>query len=777
MSHASWRLRSSHLAVFAVALVGATTFGASAYADTGSTTTRVDLITNNGFESTTNPKACFAPYSSSDGTVASSTTKPLDGAKSLTVTVKPWSRVGCIHDFPYAAGPSADAVSIAGDLRVDTPASGGGRLEACAVVYYADASDPASTCKKYSIASHAIQHVALTQQTSGRQIARAFFQLDTADTKIGATLDDAHLYVDELPASGGGGTGGGGTGGGSGGGSGGSGGGSGSGGTCTPSSEPVPSGPPDPASPCDINAHPGASANYTPKTPVLAAGHPYIPLTDYTKAPASSAVATKFQQYVDRAVVSHNPDWGYTPADGVVQYARGGDTKYIDDSIARVDADVKTAEQAIAAGNIPPIGLDDYLQTGPDIEELAYTYDYGYSRLTADQRARWKAYGDQVISNLWSPKLATWGTKPAGSFPWSAWSLNDPGNNYFYSFVEATQDWALATDNTSWMTFLQTDKFPLLADYYASLTGGGSREGTGCGTTQTRLWANARLWKESTGDVLAPVFDHARQTIDYWINATVPTLDQFAPIADLSRESIPNLYDDQENLVREAVFDAPGTPEARRGLWWITNNSVADTLTSSFNLRGALLTPADTTAQAPTALTYAAPGVGQYFARSSWSRDATWVDLTAGPFDQVHAHQDQGSFTLFRRSWEAVTSNIWSSSGLEGVGGSGGYLGTEAANVLRFDRGGSAIPQNHSVASATAQAQDGGEYDLHADLTNAYSNNASAVRSWTRDFAFSGNTLKVATAARSPPTSRRCSRSTCPSGPSTPATARSPPGR
>jgi hypothetical protein len=327
------------------------------------------------------------------------------------------------------------------------------------------------------------------------------------------------------------------------------------------------------------------------------------------------------------------------------------------------------------------------------------------------------------------------------------------------------------------MTFLQTDKFPLLADYYASLTGGGSREGTGYGTTQTRLWANARLWKESTGDVLAPVFDHARQTIDYWINATVPTLDQFAPIADLSRESIPNLYDDQENLVREAVFDAPGTPEARRGLWWITHNSVADTLTSSFNLRGALLTPADTTAQAPTALTYAAPGVGQYFARSSWSRDATWVDLTAGPFDQVHAHQDQGSFTLFRRSWEAVTSNIWSSSGLEGVGGSGGYLGTEAANVLRFDRGGSAIPQNHSVTSATAQAQDGGEYDLHADLTNAYSNNASAVRSWTRDFAFSGNTLKVATAARSPPTSRRCSRSTCPSGPSTPATARSPPGR
>src|SRR5262249_36228266 len=83
------------------------------------------------------------------------------------------------------------------------------------------------------------------------------------------------------------------------------------------------------------------------------------------------------------------------------------------------------------------IADDAYLHVGGVMEELALAYDYGLAagKLSPDQEARWKAYGDQVIGNLWSPLTATWGSYPAGTFPWSAWAINDPGNNYNFSFV------------------------------------------------------------------------------------------------------------------------------------------------------------------------------------------------------------------------------------------------------------------------------------------------------------------------------------------------------
>ncbi|MFC6345460.1 hypothetical protein ACFP8W_25975, partial [Nocardioides hankookensis] len=202
---------------------------------------------------------------------------------------------------------------------------------------------------------------------------------------------------------------------------------------------------------------------------------------------------------VDRALAG-DPDYGYGAADAVVQYARTHQAKYLDSAIADVDRRVADADRAIAQGEAPEIAGDSYLEVGPDLEELALAYDWGFSRLTPGQRRRWRTYGGQALSNLWSPQLATWGRAPAGSFAWSGWSINNPGNNYNFSFIQATQLWSLATGDRAWMRFLQTYKFPLLTDYYEQLDGGGSREGTGYGTAQTRLWANARTWREATGE-------------------------------------------------------------------------------------------------------------------------------------------------------------------------------------------------------------------------------------------------------------------------------------
>ena len=76
--------------------------------------------------------------------------------------------------------------------------------------------------------------------------------------------------------------------------------------------------------------------------------------------------------------------------------------------------------------------------------------------------------------------------------PWSGWSICDPGNNYHFSFLRATMLWAWRASQSlpAGSSFLQTQKFGPLVDYYAQLPGGGSREGTGYGTAQKNLFEN-----------------------------------------------------------------------------------------------------------------------------------------------------------------------------------------------------------------------------------------------------------------------------------------------
>ena len=392
---------------------------------------------------------------------------------------------------------------------------------------------------------------------------------------------------------------------------------------------------------------------YPPAPLSLRAQRPFISLADYLQAPEDGAIFRAFKQWVDRAVFQRNPGYAYTSTDAVIMFARTGNVAYIDDAIARVDAHVTAAEQAISAiAARPAIADDSYLDVGAEIEALALTYDYGFTRLTESQRSRWKAFGDQAIANVWNPLTATWGNAPAGSFPWSAWAVNDPGNNYNYSFIEATQIWALATQDQRWIEFLQERKFPLIVDYHAELPGGGSREGTGYGTAQRRLWENARMWRTSTGEDLTAVRSHARDSVDYWVHATVPTLDHYAPIGDLSRHSCPSSSTTTRPSCARRRWPPPGPPRHGRppgGCEQLGAGNADPGLYPAQRAAG----PPDP-AQAPTALTYRAPGVGQFFARSSWNADATWIQFTAGPYDQSHAHEDQGGFTFFRDTWISV---------------------------------------------------------------------------------------------------------------------------
>jgi hypothetical protein len=487
--------------------------------------------------------------------------------------------------------------------------------------------------------------------------------------------------------------------------------------------------------------------------------HPFISLVDYDVTNKSGPALTRLKAQVDDVVkiTSTQPanstytalmdkttkdHYGYSCVDAIVLYYLTQDTTYLKQSLTMTDAFVNAETASIAAGTNPIIAGDSYLDVGSYMEQISLAYDYGYDMLTPAQRQTWEAYANQAIENVWNPTTAKWGSRTA---TWSGWAIDDPGDNYYYSFTKATLLWAIATQNTTLLDFMKTKKIPQMAAYFGALKGGGSREGTGYGTALASLFENYRYWRSSTGDDISKSSSHAKDTIDYWLHATVPTLDYFASIGDQSRSSMTSMFDYQRHLVVEAVRLNPNTPQGARGAWWLNHVPVIDSsskprlgqMAYGFDFRYDLLVNPSLAEQAPTDLAYYAEGAGVVFARSGWTSSASWIATVAGTYDQSHAHQDQGSFTLYKGTWLAATANLVSRSGL--------HSETSAHNVLRFeDSSGKLVPQANST-STLALSDTGGVLTVDEDLSPAYAKSGGAVSKWTRKLVYtrSSHSLEV----------------------------------
>lgn len=438
----------------------------------------------------------------------------------------------------------------------------------------------------------------------------------------------------------------------------------------------------------------------------------------------------RFQAFVDQAVAG-DPDYGFSATDAAYMFRLTGQPKYARLAIAMVEQQVHAAEAAMAAGKEPPVADDSYLGIGPMLQDLALTYAWCGALLEPAQKARWKRYADQAVANVWHQRLARWG---GHWHPGTDWAVDDPGNNYFYSFLQATMYWALASDNAQLQSYLRDDRLPLLTAYFATLPKGGTREGTSYGASLRTLFGLYRLWRDATGVDLANANRHLTDTIYYWVHATVPSMDQFAPIGDQPRVSTPVLYDYERQLMLEARNLTNDPAAARVASWWLHHISI-ERMSNGFNARFDLL-PAGDQGSAPHELVYHATGAGQLFARTGWDKHALWLNFTAGRFDQSHAHQAQGAFTLFAGDWLAVTENIWTRSGIRQE--------STTNNVLRFERHGAVVPQvrpSTSTMTVTATGP-GGEVHALADLTPAFDGNP-AVRSWHRAIDFRDRRLTV----------------------------------
>jgi hypothetical protein len=472
----------------------------------------------------------------------------------------------------------------------------------------------------------------------------------------------------------------------------------------------------DAAGPMITDEHPRIMLNHEPTRMRLAAA-----------ITAERPAAVRFVDMVD-AEMAGTEHYAFEPWFAALVGALTGDSSYCAFAIARTDAFVAAEEALIAGGERPEAAFDSYLYVGEHVGNLARVLDWCFADVSDDQRERWLAYGNQAVWNVWHHEEAVWGGQ---SWPWSGWSVDNPSNNYYYSFLQATLLLGLAgyrehPDAPGWVTMFRDTKIAgqLVPAFTADLDGGGSREGSGYGVSMARLFHLYDTWETSTGEPIADLTSHTRASLVHFLHLVVPTLDRIAPTGDHARDSTAALFDYHRNYVQTLAWlyaDDPVAPTAR---WWLGACSVPEMdqffmMVWDFIYDGGDL-PAATGSELHTS--YRAAGTGQLYARSSWAEDATWVNLIGGPYTESHAHHDQGSFMLYRGEWLAYDQNVLSSSGIRQE--------EELHNLVRIAVGGTTVRQQEGAPQAQllALAEDARYLYAAVDVTPIYDGDAAVSR-------------------------------------------------
>lgn len=479
-----------------------------------------------------------------------------------------------------------------------------------------------------------------------------------------------------------------------------------------------------------------------PPPVVVPSGHPRIMLGSQAtrlKAGLAAPAGVRWRAAVDRWL-SGVDIWGFSAWNGALLSALTGDQRYCVKAVVTIDKQVSAAEVKIAAGANPEVAGDSYLQIGDMIGDLALVYDWCASTTTAAQRARWTNYANQAVANVWGWKTASWGGRNA---PWTGWGVDDPSNNYHYSFLRATMLLGLATTGESaaaagHLATFRSKIDRLVTVFNAELAGGGSREGTGYGVALRNLFELYALWQWSTGEAIADRTPHTRASLATMLHTWVPTLDRKAPIGDQSRDSTAALFDYERAYVLQLVALYPTAPEAARAVTVLAASSVSSVQSGFMLAHDFIFAPTVAGVPVDLPLVRYAVGTGQIYARSSWSTgalrarrgarriasSATWLNLIAGPLTQSHAHQDQGSLMLYKSGWLAGDAVLWSKGG---VRQSGSLVGLPDAHSLVRIEG--AQQRDSATAGRVLALHQGPGYLFAAvDTTGAYAGVVAMVR-------------------------------------------------
>ncbi|HWA40380.1 MAG TPA: hypothetical protein VG712_02150, partial [Gemmatimonadales bacterium] len=468
----------------------------------------------------------------------------------------------------------------------------------------------------------------------------------------------------------------------------------------------------------------GGSGGSGAGEPVIPKGHPRIYLNKANRArleeslASESKAAVRFRDMVD-AQMDGGDIYAFQPHFAALLGALTGEEAYCTFAVDGVAAWVASEEAKIAAGEAAEVSGDSYLYVGEVVGDLALVYDHCFDTVTPDQRARWIAYANQAVWTVWHPEEAEWAGTPHS---WSGWSIDNPSNNYHYSFLRATMLLGLATvgeDDAAqgWIDQFRTEKIEkqLVPTFNADLVGGGSREGTGYGVAMGSLFHLYDLWEATTGERIWDLTDHTRASLPHMLHATVPTLDRIAPIGDHARDSTASLFDYHRSYVQILQrLLGPKDPLTDVAATWLEDCSVPE-MSQPFMFIEDFLHGDPGHAKQPLSVlnsTYYGAGTGMVFFRSDWKKAATWGAFLAGPYTESHAHRDQGSLLFYRNTWLAYDQNINSHSGI--------YQEETAHNLVRIESGGEIVQQHNGGATLVALRDTPDVLYLAADITPIY---------------------------------------------------------
>ncbi len=408
--------------------------------------------------------------------------------------------------------------------------------------------------------------------------------------------------------------------------------------------------------------------------------------------------AMRFKAMVDNQIAGEVNYYGFEPWYAALMGQITGNAAYCQYAVAETDAFVLSEERMIRRNQRPTVAYDSYLEVGPKIGNVALVYDWCRSSISETRRQHWKTYGNRAVWNVWHHTEAKWGNT---AYPWSGWSVDNPVNNYYYSFLEATMLLGLATydENTqapAWLNKFRTAKLQrqLFPTFNRDLKGGGSREGTGYGTAMKNLWRLYDWWEHSTGERIAEKTPHTKASLAHMMHSIAPTLDQLTPTGDHARDSTAALFDYHRDYLQVLMRLFPNDGLAGVAKTLLAESTVP-TMQNSFMFYSDYLYDHEGITELPLsslATAYWGRGTGQFPMRSSWDKNAVYANFICGPYTESHAHPDQGSFTLFKGSWLAYDANIDSHSGLQQV--------ETAHNLVRIEDNGQVIHQRYEETGA-----------------------------------------------------------------------------
>jgi len=345
-----------------------------------------------------------------------------------------------------------------------------------------------------------------------------------------------------------------------------------------------------------------------------------------------------------------------------------------------------TAKYATAAINI-------MLANAVPSNDLTGDDEYAYRYVLPDMAAGldW-CYA--AMSTAQRQQVATW-LMDRADFVWpdtnpsrlGAWAVADPADNYFPGFLTT---WVAAIaaygDDTKTGTVSGSNR-PL---YHVNL---GLQKYNDEVLPWAASWGNGGMYAESTNYDLASTFHLAiildghktatgqdlinastpgstflHDSLYYDIYSTVPGLDQYYPLGDQSRQSMPDLVDYNRMRAYAAVADINDTTLAQYTKYWLDhiNPNIGQwSFTSAWEFL--YYNPAATSANYTTALptSHFVPGPGILFRRSDWTTSATFFGIWAGPDEEGHQDGDVNGFLIYKGDWLAANANIYSQSGIE----------------------------------------------------------------------------------------------------------------